>query len=268
MKFKKLRVNNVELNIYVFLNEIQKQKRELINEILSEINENKKIGFAGWKSKEGLKENLNFNIKEAEIQKSNIDPKVLLGEVKDVLEKASLYLEEELFIYIFPTNSVFIKEKLKGVTGFCPWRNTIYIYIHPKSNLKDVKKVLVHELAHSLSEYYSLNTNIGEGLIMEGLAENFVEKIMKKPDNTIVGAIQEKEIKKIFSEIKNILKERDYDKYSEVFYGTGKYPCWAGYSIGYYLVKKYLKSKTEVNWNKLLRENPETILNKALKLIK
>ncbi|MBT4651756.1 hypothetical protein HOC13_04525 [Candidatus Woesearchaeota archaeon] len=47
----------------------------------------------------------------------------------------------------------------------------------------------------------------------------------------------------------------------EVFYGTGKYPNWTGYSIGYYLVEKYLENKQEVDWNKLLRKDPKEILS-------
>jgi len=62
------------------------------------------------------------------------------------------------------------------------------------------------------------------------------------------------------AEIKPLLHENDFEKYSEVFFGTGKYPLWTGYSIGYFLVKKYLKKQKIIKWKEVLKVNPEEIL--------
>jgi uncharacterized protein YjaZ len=57
------------------------------------------------------------------------------------------------------------------------------------------------------------------------------------------------------------LRSRDFGKYKEIFYGAGRYPNWMGYTIGYYLVKKYLEKHEEIDWKILLRKNPEEILS-------
>ena len=76
----------------------------------------------------------------------------------------------------------------------------------------------------------------------------------------ISKAISKEESRKLFIEIKPILKENDFDKYSEVFFGTGEYPLWAGYTTGYFLVKKYLDKQETIKWKELLKINPKEIL--------
>ena len=52
---------------------------------------------------------------------------------------------------------------------------------------------------------------------------------------------QTKENEKILSELWEQLDFNDYN-YDEIFFnGNDKLPRWAGYSVGYYLVKKYLE---------------------------
>lgn len=52
---------------------------------------------------------------------------------------------------------------------------------------------------------------------------------------------QTKKTKKILSELWEQLDFNDYN-YDEIFFnGNDKLPRWAGYSVGYYLVKKYLE---------------------------
>jgi len=77
-------------------------------------------------------------------------------------------------------------------------------------------------------------------------------------------SLNEEEAIKTLNEIKNKLDSKDWNEYMEIFYGTKGYPLWAGYSIGYYLVRKYLKNKEKINWNELLRENPKEILLKII----
>jgi len=61
-------------------------------------------------------------------------------------------------------------------------------------------------------------------------------------------------------EIKPVLHKNNFKKYNEIFFETGKHPLWSGYSIGYFLVKKYLEKQKTINWKELLKINPEEIL--------
>ena len=60
----------------------------------------------------------------------------------------------------------------------------------------------------------------------------FIKTILERTD---------KENEKILSELWEQLDFNDYN-YDEIFFnGNDKLPRWAGYSVGYYLVKKYLE---------------------------
>ena len=65
---------------------------------------------------------------------------------------------------------------------------------------------------------------------------------------------------KIFYKLKDRLDDDSFETYNEIFYGKGGYPLWAGYTIGYYLIEDYLKKQKDIDWKKMLRENPNKIL--------
>ena len=94
---------------------------------------------------------------------------------------------------------------------------------------------------------------------------NFIEERDAQLANLFNGVISEKEILKIFNEIKNRLNSKNNKFHKEVFYGTGKYPLWSGYAIGYYIVKEYLKKQKKVNWSKIIKTKPRVILNEFLR---
>ena len=78
-----------------------------------------------------------------------------------------------------------------------------------------------------------------------------------------VTTISKKESFEILKDIKGLLDKNDFKNYNEIFYGSGKYPLWAGYSIGYNLIEIYLENNPNLNWNKLLRENPQKIIKET-----
>ena len=61
----------------------------------------------------------------------------------------------------------------------------------------------------------------------------------------VVTKRTDSENKKILKTLKEQLENTNYD-YDKFFTGNGKdLPYWAGYSLGYYLVKKYLKKTSK-----------------------
>ncbi len=103
--------------------------------------------------------------------------------------------------------------------------------------------------------------SIGEGMIFEGLAEHFRETMIGGSQAPWLDKISEEQARKLFNEIKSEINNKSTDFYNEVFFGTGRYPQWAGYTIGYYLIKDYLEMQGKINWNKILRINPKEVLN-------
>jgi uncharacterized protein YjaZ len=156
---------------------------------------------------------------------------------------------------------------MNGVGGFCPKKDIIFLFLNLNGNCwkENLRDSLIHEFAHSVSDYYlgGENFNLGEGLIFDGLAEHFRKRNFGGND-LLIKSISEEDSEKYLEELKDRLESKDFDLYMEVFYGDGKYPLWTGYVIGYYLVGKYLSKLNSFDWNELLRKNPRDILKKVI----
>jgi len=268
---KTLKKDNYE--IQVFLEDINPKDSEetIINNILGEVREEKDIGFVGFSDKKALKdtlerfifswrsENLHFKISSRGIDK-------ILEISKKTLEELKEYSFNKKHIFVFPCFDNFTIKKMNGLGGFCPWKNVILIFFNPKQGWENsLKETIIHEFVHSISPFYKGGDfSIGEGLIFEGLAENFREKVFGGESAPYSKALNEEKAMEILNEIKNKLDSKDWNEYMGIFYGTKKYTLWAGYSIGYYLIKKYLKNKGKINWNELLRKDPKNILSEII----
>ena len=244
---------------------------EIVEKIVDNIPESDNIGFAGCLEKKWLKKLLERFIpdKTGNNQPYLYDSKYeneIKGICEETIKKCEKFIDKKIHIFLFPTFDKFDAEKMGGVNGFSSWDNTILIFINfVKGWEESLKETIVHELAHAISPFYKGGDfTIGEGLILEGLAEHFKDFIIKARRSSWTKAISKAEAEKILKEIKATLNEKDFDKYSEIFYGTGKYPNWAGYTIGYYLIKDYFKNNGEKDWNKLLRKDPKKIFKEIL----
>ena len=51
----------------------------------------------------------------------------------------------------------------------------------------------------------------------------------------------DEENERILNELRGNLDDKNYDYQTIFFTGNDKLPRWSGYSLGYYLVKKYLE---------------------------
>ncbi len=245
--------------------------------------ENLKIRVDFFFSKEGLNklennlELMGFNNKE---DFDGLLGKLVIFRDKKVEEKDKIinYLaetaklcskalnNEEINVFLFETNDDFITHKMEGSSGFCTNHNCILILVNLETfNKIAIMNTFAHELAHSLNKYYNMGyMSIGEGLVFDGVAENFRETFIDNRRSKIVSSISKKDAEKLIEDIKPILKSRKFNDYYEVFFGKGKYPLWAGYSIGYYLIKKYLSDLKDFDWNKILKKEPNEILNKII----
>lgn len=134
------------------------------------------------------------------------------------------------------------------VSGHTYESDFIVLKIEEKFQPFEITEVLVHELCHAArwgknDEW--INT-LYDALIFEGLAVSFTDEFCKnQPEHqfymdTVTGRT-DSENEKIFQKLKGKLNSCDYN-YNEIFTGNGEsLPYWAGYSLGYYLVQKYLK---------------------------
>lgn len=265
---KQEEIDTIEINDY--LDYIGKGIDEVVGEILDAIQLRDNIYYAGYEKKEWIKMTL-----ERFIPNSSGESKIIFPTEEDRETARKICIEtlqeqkglfDKAYVFLFPCFDDFVKEKMSGVSGFCSGEKVSLIFINFSGEWKKgLKATVLHELAHSVSKFYKGGEfSIGEGMIFDGLAEHYRESIMKDGKSPLTTAIKKEEADKIFEELKDKLDSETLEDYTEVFFGTGKYPNWSGYTIGYNLIAKYLEGKKNINWNELLRRNPKEILQKSI----
>lgn len=135
-----------------------------------------------------------------------------------------------------------------GVGGKTYNPHLVFISIDAKfPNLKNsleekLERSLAHELHHCIRwDTVGYGKTLLETMISEGLAVHFVIEITGKdtdPWNTI---LTHEEIKKYLQRAKTEFDNEKYNHNAWFFGRNTDIPKWTGYSLGFYLVKEYLK---------------------------
>lgn len=136
-----------------------------------------------------------------------------------------------------------------GVGGYTYASNFIVCALDLKSmSIPRFKEMLAHELGHAArwgknDEW--MNT-LFDGMISEGIATYFGTEFAKNNSEKqfFTRAMLERsdeENERILNELRGNLDDKNYDYQTIFFTGNDKLPRWSGYSLGYYLVKKYLE---------------------------
>ncbi len=267
--------NKIIANVFYFLdyeNKKYKNKKDFINSLAKNVPKISGIDYAGFANRIDLESHLMKSVFGREkfklISKADFDELAVKNTVTDVLKKCSSSLKSGVvYVFIFPSFSKFKKEKMNGVGGFCSWKNTILIDINPTKGWQDaLKRSVCHEFHHSViaKKKNPQTWTLLESLVYEGMADNFAESIVGKT-TPWVKVLSRKECVAISKEINGLLNKSDDKTYQEVFLGKNKkYPFWAGYSIGYQIVKAYLKINSNLSWDKISKIEPKEILDKSL----
>ncbi len=248
---------------------------ETLDKIVDKITLRKEIGFAGIKTRDFLEESLRFwKVGGKSSYFVNGNKERIKTIIRDTLKKCEAYVKEKVYFFVFPTSDEFITDKMKGSSGVTVYDNVAWIFLAPASEWElSLANTVVHELTHEITNYYvgnDKNYKLGEALVHDGLAENFREFILGK-DDMLTKVIKKREADKIIKELKPILEHEDTMMlHNRIFFGTDRYPMWAGYTIGYNIVKDFLKKKYpngKPDWNAVFeaaRINPGIIIKGAL----
>ena len=174
--------------------------------------------------------------------------------IKEAVKEAELYAFSRLNInwdidLVITNHMPFVLIPEDGVGGRTYWSDLITICVDEEKLTKSkITEMLVHELCHAArwgknNEW--MNT-LFDGLINEGIATYFEAEFAKNLEEktVFIKTILERsdeENKKIFERLRDQLESSSYVYETIFFNGNDELPHWAGYSLGYYLVKRYLE---------------------------
>lgn len=173
--------------------------------------------------------------------------------IKTAVKTAEKYVFPKLKIDwdidILVTNRIPMIIPENGAGGFTFSADFIRIIIDDEKATENlISENVVHELCHAArwGKNDEWIKSLFDGLLFEGLACVFEDEFANNnPEKTLfIKTILERsdeENEKILAVVREKLDSNEYN-YDEIFFnGNDKLPRWAGYSLGYYLVKKYLE---------------------------
>lgn len=180
-----------------------------------------------------------------------------LSDKKEVIKNAVRTAEKYAFqklkidwdVDVLITNRIPMIIPENGAGGYTFSADFIRINIdNDKATENLISENVVHELCHAArwGKNDEWTKSLFDGLIFEGIACTLEAEFAKdKSEKTLfirnVLERSDKENEKILAEIRDKLDSNEYN-YDEIFFnGNDKLPRWSGYSLGFYLVKKYLE---------------------------
>ena len=180
-----------------------------------------------------------------------------LSNEKEMIENAIKMAEEYVFpklnidwdIDVLVTNRIPMIIPENGAGGYTFSADFIRINIDDKKATENlISENVVHELCHAArwGKNDEWIKSLFDGLIFEGLACVFEAEFVKdrSEKSLFIKTILERtddENEKILEKLRDQLDSNCYDYDTIFFNGNNELPRWSGYSLGYYLVKKYLE---------------------------
>ncbi len=266
--------NLTQIEFY-FPHEIEKikNKENLADLIVESIRERKSILHAGFSDESLLHNNILTHIGDASISNYISLSEAHKKEIKDCIEKivvkcnTYLSIPTKNYIFVLPYLPMEKDSVFGGVMGFSPYSCVFYVFLSPKLwSLKSLADTVAHELNHTIFYYYHYDTlnnyTLLDGMVLEGLAENFRECVLSDdtPAPWASALTQEKAFTTLDKMDKKILFSKDKHLINNVLFGNDSYEHWTGYSIGYWLIKKLLHKTPELSWEEVMKLSSVEIL--------
>ena len=206
---------------------------------------------------------------------SNKDlPKTLIEcSINSVCKKSRKLEVGSISLIIRQAGDKSLLHDLEGVGGYCPSAKFIQLSIDPlnKKFKKDprgaISRSFAHELNHAARNFAGINIKTGtfsEHIISEGLADQFTYEIMGKLPvwNKRLPASKRKRLLNIIrKKADKKMTDKDYDEWFLCGSRRKGIPQWAGYFLGTYLVRQYLKSHPKESIYKITSMPSDKILN-------
>jgi len=248
-----------------------KSKEEMVDSIISLMNEKESVSYSGYVNVELLKQGLldhigNGNTEQykeiSEEQKAEIE-KTILETIQKCNDK--LPVPTKNFIFVHPYLTTEEDTVFEGVMAIAVYSCVFHLFINlDEYSKKSIENTVAHELNHTI--YYSHhyedfnNYTLLDEILLEGLAENFREQYFDSNVTKWAGALSKDEALDVLKKSQDILKSRDKRIIKEFLFDNYKYKRWTGYSVGYWLVKEFIKNNPNLSWNEIMEIKPQKFL--------
>jgi len=263
---------------YTYADFVKSDDQDLIiTEMFNQIKETPNFSLCEYKNEEKLISDLKRKVfGDSDTKKlTSIIP--YINDISDimtsVLEKSfnTITIQGNIQIYIVPFCNELASKDLEGVNAFPLENNVLYLFIDINNPLwqKSLKETIPHEYAH-LTYTSKFNWNsILDGIVNEGLAEHFREKVVGGDIAPWSAALERniaiKHLNELPKSIANkFIDESNVDFYVSYFFGTGELQEWYGYSLGYWLIDEII-SKTNLDLIELFKLSPKDIFDLFIK---
>lgn len=248
-----------------------KDKNKMVDSIISLMKEKGSIDYSGYADIKLLKQGLLDHIGNGSIgqykeisenQKNEIE-KTILATIRKCNGKLSVPVKN--FIFVHPYLTTEDDKVFEGVMAVAVYSCVFHLFVNlDEYSKKSIQNTVAHELNHTIyyhNHYDDFNNyTLLDEILLEGLAENFREQYFDPSVTKWASVLNKDEAFDVFKKTKNILGSRDQKIIKEFLFGNDKYQKWTGYSVGYWLVKEFIKINPSLSWDEIMRVEPRKFL--------
>ncbi len=246
-------------------------KNEIGDSIVSLMKENGSIDYSGYADVDLLKQGLLDHIGNGSVEQYKEISEEQRLEIEKTISETIDKCNEKLsvptknFIFVHPYLTTEDDKVFDGVMAVAVYSCVFHLFINlDQYSKKSIENTVAHELNHTIYYYYHYddfnNYTLLDEILLEGLAENFREQYFDAEVSKWAGALNKDEAFKVLKESEGILESRDKKVIGEFLFGNDRYKRWTGYSVGYWLVKEFLKNNINVPWTEIMKMDSQRFL--------
>ena len=230
-----------------------------------------KGNYAGFKSRSAMADFLKQEMfgfgSIGKLKNKKIDAQKTSQLVRQTIQQCQrkVTMPQAISTHCFPSYNQFINKRMRGVSGYTSNQKNILLFLSPQPGWqRHLQYPIAHEYAHLLAYTYHPWKTLLDSLIFEGIAEHFREVAIGGPKAAWVKAISPKQSHEIFKKISKKLNSVKITDYNQLFFGAErKYPLWAGYALGYEIIKSFRNRYKNIPWLKIVQKTPKSILTES-----
>lgn len=253
------------IEFYFPLKEVD-SKEKIVSSIISDMKKSGSIEYSGCAEESVLSESLLNHIGNGDMSQYSIftqdEKESIEKKIADTISKCNEHVTVPLknYVFVYPYLSTKEDEVFGGVMAVAMYSCVFHIFISPKDWTKEsLENTVAHELNHTIYYYHHFdnfnNYTLLDNVLLEGLAENFREQYFDKKITPWAGALSREEALSSVGLLKEKFNNTDQKIIKDILFGNNEYKKWTGYSIGYWIVKKFIEENPSMSWDELMKQD-------------